>query len=445
MVRATALTPGPAAIVIRPSLARGWRTDLPRVVLLLQAGNAVNFFGYGLIIPFEIIYLHQIRGFATATAGFVLATILGTSTVVAPPMGALLDHFGPKPILIAGNLTSALGYAGFAFVDRPWQAFACAAVSGAGIGAAGTASQTLLITLITPEQRAASFALGRVASNLGLGIGSTAAGFIIASAQHLGSFQLLYLVDASTYAAFAMLVLATVPNRRAAAAHADARKGRFRAVARDRRFLIVIAVNIVLIIVGYALYSNILPPFAIAHTRVGPAGIGIIKLANTLFIVIAQIPAARVVKRMRRARAFATASALWTIALLAVLPATLIHSELGATVLLAGVAIVFAIGECAHAVVLGPLVADLAPPHLLGRYMSVYTLMATAGLALGPAIGGVLLATSPDAVWWGGALVAAVIGAGFLLSGDRIPEPVTVQAGVPDVEEGPRAATQATN
>ena len=53
---------------------------MPRLVLLLQAGNAVSFFGYGLIIPFEIIYLHQIRGFATATAGFVLAAILGTAT-----------------------------------------------------------------------------------------------------------------------------------------------------------------------------------------------------------------------------------------------------------------------------------------------------------------------------------------------------------------------------
>jgi hypothetical protein len=42
--------------------------------------------------------------------------------------------------------------------------------------------------------------------------------------------------------------------------------------------------------------------------------------------------------------------------------------------------------------------------------------------ALGPAIGGVLLATSPDAIGRGGALVAAVIGAGFLLSGDRIPD-----------------------
>jgi hypothetical protein len=32
-------------------LAKGWRTGLPRLVLLLQVGNAVNFFGYGLILP----------------------------------------------------------------------------------------------------------------------------------------------------------------------------------------------------------------------------------------------------------------------------------------------------------------------------------------------------------------------------------------------------------
>ena len=78
----------------------------------------------------------------------------------------------------------------------PWQAFACAVVGGAGVGAARTANQTLLITLVTPEQRAASFALGRVASSLGLGSGATVAGFIVASAQHLRSFQTLYLFDA---------------------------------------------------------------------------------------------------------------------------------------------------------------------------------------------------------------------------------------------------------
>lgn len=53
------------------------------------------------------------------------------------------------------------------------------------------------------------------------------------------------------------------------------------------------------------------------------------------------------------------------------------------------------------------------PPHLLGRYMSVLSLTVTGGFAIGPAIGGAVLAYSPDAVWWGGALVTGAIGAGF--------------------------------
>jgi MFS family permease len=85
---------------------------------------------------------------------------------------------------------------------------------------------------------------------------------------------------------------------------------------------------------------------------------------------------------------------------------------------------VIAIGECAQFVVLGPLVAELAPPRLLGRYMSLYGLSFTAGVALGPAVGGTLLATSPDAVWWGGALTLALTAAGFLRLGRRIPDPL---------------------
>jgi MFS family permease len=412
------------------------------VVLFLQAGNAVSWFGYGLILPFEIIYLHQFRGFSTATAGLVLAAILGAGTLVTLPSGALLDRFRPKPILIVAIVASALGYAGLAFIVRPWQAFVCAVIGGAGVGVTRTANQTLLITLITPEQRVASFALGRAAQNLGLGLGAAVAGFVVSSAQDLRSFQWLYLFDAITYVALALVVLAVVPNRRAAAADPGSGRGGFRAVARDRGFLIVIAVNLMLIIVGYALFANILPPFVKAHTRVGPGAIGILFVFNTFFVAIAQVPATRLFTRMHRARTFAAASGLFAIALLGVLPATLIHSELGATALLCGVATVIAIGECVHSVVLGPLVADLAPPHLLGRYISVFSLMVTGGFAIGPAIGGAVLAFSPDAVWWGGALVAGAIGAGFLLIGDRIPDqPLTVtESTAPPGDPMPEAA-----
>jgi hypothetical protein len=48
--------------------------------------------------------------------------------------------------------------------------------------------------------------------------------------------------------------------------------------------------------------------------------------------------------------------------------------------------------------------------------------LVSGALAIGPAIGGAVLAYSPNAVWWGGALVAGVIGVGALLAGDRIPD-----------------------
>ena len=82
----------------------------------------------------------------------------------------------------AGNLVSALGYAGLAFVDRPWQGFVCSPSAAAGFAVAGSANQLLSLTLVTPEQRAASIALRRVANNFGMGAGATVAGFIVASA-----------------------------------------------------------------------------------------------------------------------------------------------------------------------------------------------------------------------------------------------------------------------
>ena len=416
----------------------GWRTGLSRPVLILQAGDALNYFGYGLILPFEIIYLHQVRGFSTATAGLVLAATMGTSAIVTPPTGALLDRFSAKAVVVAGSLATALGYAGFAFVDRPWQAFACSIVGGAGLGAAGTANRTLMVRLITPDQRVAAFALNRVAGNFGIGLGASAAGLIVSFGQGLRSFQILYFFDAVTSAGFALIVLASIPGLRSETVTATGTNGTgFRAVARDRIFVTVIALNIVLVVVGHTFFSNILSPFAKAHTPVGPAAIGIVFLVNTFFIVIVQIPAVRVVARMRRTHAFAVTSALFALSLLAVLPATLIHSELAAASLLVGVAIVFALGEVVHILVLGPLVSDMAPAHLLGRYLSLYSLTFTLSLALGPAIGGLLLQNSPDAIWWGGALAAVLAGVVLLRLGDRIPDPLD------EAPSHPAAATEA--
>jgi MFS family permease len=189
--------------------------------------------------------------------------------------------------------------------------------------------------------------------------------------------------------------------------------------------LALIAGNLALVLIGGAYFSNILPPFAVAHTRVGAGEIGVVYFLNTFFIVVAQVPATRVVARMRRTHALAATSATFAVGLLAVLLATQTRSTLAATAVLAGVAIVIAIAECGQFIVLGPLVAEIAPPHLLGRYMSLYQLSFMVGVALGPAVGGVLLATSPNAIWWSGAVALALTGAAFLRLGERIPDPLS--------------------
>ena len=418
-----------------------WRTGLPRPVIVLQAGNALNNFGSGLILPFEIIYLHAVRGFSTATAGLVLGTVMATAAVVTLPSGALLDRFSAKRILIAGNVVNALGYGGLAFVDRPWQGFVCSAVGGAGFGFVGTAGQVLTLTLVPAEQRAASTALRRVSGNFGLGLGATVAGFVVAATHHhLRTFQGIYLFDAVTFVVFALVVLAWIPDPGLAEASPATQGGQgFRVVARDRLLLALIAGNLSLVLIGGALFSNVLPPFAVAQTPVGPGEIGLVIFVNTFFIVVAQVPATRVVARMRRTRALFATSAVFAVGLLAVLPATLTHSTLAATAVLAGVAVVIAVAECGQLIVLGPLVAEIAPPQLLGRYMSVYQLSFMVGVALGPAVGGVLLGTSPDAIWWGGAAALAVTGLGFLRLGDRIPDPL-----MPTTSAPLQAASEAT-
>jgi MFS family permease len=188
--------------------------------------------------------------------------------------------------------------------------------------------------------------------------------------------------------------------------------------------LAVVAANVVLVMVGGSFFSNILSPYAVEHTLIGPAGLGLVRFFNTFFIVVAQVPATRLVQRMRRTHALAATSGIFAIGLLAVLVAPQTESSLAAATVLAMVAIVIAVAECAQFVVLGPLVADLAPPHLLGRYMSLYGLTFLAGTALGPAVGGWLLAVSPDAVWWGGAVALILTGAGALRLDHRIPDPL---------------------
>src|SRR4051812_50114432 len=61
---------------------RGLDPQLPRSVWLIQAGGVVNSLGNGIVFPFAVIYLHNVRGISFAQAGLALA-IGGAAALVA--------------------------------------------------------------------------------------------------------------------------------------------------------------------------------------------------------------------------------------------------------------------------------------------------------------------------------------------------------------------------
>ena len=75
---------------------RSLNPQLPRDVWILQAGGLVNMFGNGVIGPFLIIYLHNVRGLSLGVAGLVVAT--GSLAAFASGFvgGALADRLGPS-------------------------------------------------------------------------------------------------------------------------------------------------------------------------------------------------------------------------------------------------------------------------------------------------------------------------------------------------------------
>src|SRR6266498_2523830 len=221
---------------------RSLNPQLSRDVWILQAGGLANMFGNGVIGPFLIIYLHNVRGISLGVAGLIVASNSAAGLVSSFVGGALSDRLGPRRVLTGALLVMALAFALFPLIRTPWHAFALNMLAGAGSGSFWPSQSSLLNALTPPARRHAAFAQQRMTMNLGIALGGLVAG-LIARTAHPGTFTVLFLLDAATFLVF-MAVLRLVPAPRHA--HA-AEPGRYADVVRNRTFLAYIALNVVFI------------------------------------------------------------------------------------------------------------------------------------------------------------------------------------------------------
>jgi MFS family permease len=258
--------------------------------------------------------------------------------------------------------------------------------------------------------------------NFGVGLGGVAGG-LIATTENATSYTVLFGLDAVTFLVF-VIVLGFVPDPGLSREESE-QPGRYLEVLRNRLFLGVVGLNIVYVAAGYA-QLEVFPVFAKNEAGVTERQIGLIFFANTLAIVIAQLPLTKILEGRRRMPALALMTFVWAVAWLIVFVAGVWLHAGSAALVFALAAVVFGLGECFHGPTQGALVADLAPPRLRGRYMALSTLSWEIGFVIGPTSAGFILNSEPNALWPIAASVCVLAGFGALLLERRVPPELRV-------------------
>jgi MFS family permease len=160
-----------------------------------------------------------------------------------------------------------------------------------------------------------------------------------------------------------------------------------------------VLLNALFITIGMVVFVELLAPYAKNEADVDEQLIGILWMIDSLVVVLAQLPVAKLAEGHRRMHALALTGVLWAAAMLLIGAAGTWLTATSAFALMAVAVILFGVGECLHGIVHGPLTADLAPRQLVGRYMALGAQSWQVGWIIGPAIGGFVLQHAPNALW----------------------------------------------
>lgn len=392
---------------------RSLKPELPASVWTVIAGVAISAVGNGFVLPFGSIYLHVVRGLPIPVVGLIISTSALASLLAGTLGGTLVDRLGPRTMMLGGLILQALGYVWFGFATSAPEAAGSMLLIGAGLGCFYPSMASLLAAVTNRTQRSAAASLQYAATNLGIGLGAVMGGLIVSTSSP-SSFTIIYLVDATSFLLFGALVVALVPSGR----HLAGTQGHasYRVVLRDRVFMALIAFNAVVVLSTYAQLDTSVPLYARVFLGVPTVALGAILAANTAFIVLAQLPISRAVRHLDRTRTLALSAGAWMLAWVIGEVASLSHG-LSASLLLGVFAVCFGLGECLLSATIGPLVADLAPAAVRGRYMAAFNLSWGVGLLVGPTIGGLVVGSVLRPGMW---FLWAAVAAGLVVFAARL-------------------------
>lgn len=371
---------------------------LPTPVLRLVISNAVSALGTGLTLPLLLIYLHRVRGIDLPTTGLLLAVPGVIGLVVVPIAGTLMDRIGARRVLASAMLLLCLAQVGLAFVHTPAQAVPVLLIQGIALGPTFPAFNTLLAGLTAGATQQRAFAVNFTVLNGCIGVGGLISGAVVDVAAPL-TFEALFWGNALVTAVAAGIVL-TVPQPVHAAHHpAGGKPAGYRQVLGSPVLRRAVLLTLLLALTGYAALDSGLPAYANVVGGVSAKVVALSLSANTLTIVLVQLPVLRLLRGRRRSRAVAVVGIVWCASWVLFGFCALPGSVAARDAIVLAFAALFGFGETFMAPSLAPLVNALAPEQVRGRANALSSGMYSVAFVISPAISAAFIAGGLGGVW----------------------------------------------
>lgn len=370
----------------------------------LVAAMVVDGVGTGLFLPFGIVYFLHTTSISLEAIGASLSAAALLALPAPLVAGPLIDRYGPRRMVAAGNMLSAAAFAGYLVVGSVWQLIAAALLASVGQAAFWTATRSLVAAVAGPEQRASWFALQTITRNIGYGAGAILGALAVASGEVVGYYLLAATNAASFLVAGTLVIAAHVPHHRPTVPQTAPNQAKqppaaagYRQIVIDPTLLIIGVINFVFVLSNSVL-SVLLAVYltSVLHTAAWLSGA--LFAGETVLVITAQASITSRANRYPRTTTLTAAAICYAFAFallwsLSAAPAWLIAC--GLIVFLAA----FAFAGMLQGPIINTLATDTAPPQNTGRYLAVYQLSWSIGGGIAPALLTSLLSANPSLPW----------------------------------------------
>jgi MFS family permease len=371
---------------------RAFWESLPTPARWALSTTAIQTLGRGMVLPFTIIYLTEVRHVPLDTAGVLMGLIAVVALLVTAPSGSATDRYGPRRVLIAATTASVLSplVMGFGTTVPVFVVAIC--LMGFGWGLSRAAWNTLIASVIRGPARQQFYGVNFALVNLGIGLGGVVSGFLV-DVHRPVTFTTIFVVDAICM--LVPLALLLGPLRREGGpvpVPEDLQTpASYRALVKIPAVLWLSGLTFLTTFVGYGQMESGFPAFARQTSEVSTRVLGFAFAANTLAIVLLQFTVLKWAVGRRRTRILMTMSVIWAAAWLVLGSTGLVSGQLAAVVGVIAFMAVFGFGETMMQATIPAIVNDLADDHTRGRANSVNSGAFQLGAILGPVLAGYLL------------------------------------------------------